>query len=64
MSTVEEIKAAIDHLPLEQQAELVAELCGWVDDDWDRQMKADANAGKFDRLNEGAAADHAAGKPE
>jgi hypothetical protein len=48
MSTVQEIKAAIDHLPIEQRAELVAELCGWTDDDWDRQMKADAKAGKFD----------------
>jgi len=25
----------------------VADLCGWTDDEWDRQMKADAKAGKF-----------------
>jgi len=43
--TEEEIKAAIARLSLEQRAELVAELCGWQDDDWDRQMKADASAG-------------------
>lgn len=38
-------------LPLEKRAEIVAELCGWTDDDWDRQMKADAAAGKLDLLN-------------
>jgi len=54
MSTVQEIKAAIDHLPLEERAGLIAELCGWSDDSWDRQMKADASAGKFGALNESA----------
>jgi hypothetical protein len=54
MSTVQEIKAAIEHLPLEERAELVAELCGWADDDWDRQMKADAGARKFTALNRDA----------
>lgn len=62
MSTVQEIKAAIDHLPLEQRAGLVAELCGWTDDDWDRQMKADAQAGKFDALNEEADKAHRSGQ--
>lgn len=55
MSTVQEIKLAIEQLPLEARAQLVAELCGWTDDDWDRQMKADATAGKFRPLNEDAA---------
>ena len=60
MSTVQEIKAAIDRLPLDERAGLIAELCGWADDDWDRQMKADANAGKFDAMNrEADAADRA-----
>lgn len=44
MSTVEEIKAAIDSLSIEERAELTAMLCGWTDDEWDRQMKADAAA--------------------
>ncbi len=57
MSTVQEIKSAIEQLGLEERACLVAELCGWGDDDWDRQMKADAVAGKFAALNEEA--DHA-----
>lgn len=55
MSTVQEIKSAIERLPLEERAALVAELCGWTDDDWDRKMKADAHAGKFVSLNDKAA---------
>jgi hypothetical protein len=54
MSTVEEIKAAIGRLPLEKRAALVAELCGWTDDEWDRRMKSDAGSGKFAALNEDA----------
>lgn len=54
MSTVQEIKSAIERLTLESRAELIADLCGWSDDDWDRQMKADAGAGKFSALNEDA----------
>jgi hypothetical protein len=60
MSTVEEIKTAISKLPLEERAELTAELCGWTDDDWDLQMKADAAAGKFAPLNREAEAAAAA----
>ncbi len=59
MSTVTEIKAAIAKLSLEQRAEIIAELCGWTDDDWDRQMKADVAAGKFAALNREAEAAHA-----
>ena len=54
MSTVQEIKSAIERLSLEERATLIADLCGWADDDWDRQMKADATAGKFAALNEDA----------
>jgi len=54
MSTVQEIKSAIEHLDMESRAELIADLCGWSDDDWDRQMKADAAAGKFSTLNKEA----------
>jgi len=38
-------------LSIEERAELIAELCGWTNDDWDRQMKADGAAGKFASLN-------------
>lgn len=54
MGTVQEIKSAIDQLPLEEHAALGAELCGWTDDDWDLKMKADAKTGKFALLNEEA----------
>lgn len=62
MTTVEEIKLAINKLSLEERAEIAAEICGWTDDDWDRQMKADAAAGKFTVLNRDADAAHAAGQ--
>ena len=62
MSTVEEIKTAISRLSLEERAEITAELCGWTDDDWDRQMKSDAATGKFSRLNREADAVHRAGQ--
>jgi hypothetical protein len=58
MSTVESIKTAIKMLSVEERAELTAELCGWTDDDWDRQMKAGAAAGKFASLNGEADAAH------
>jgi len=48
--SVAEIKKAIDHLSLEERAELNRQLYGWEDDSWDRQMQADAHAGKFDAL--------------
>jgi hypothetical protein len=62
MSTVEEIRTAIERLSLEERAQIIAELCGWTDDDWDRQMKADSAAGKFTSLNREADAAHAAGQ--
>jgi hypothetical protein len=62
MSTVEEIRTAIQKLSLEENAEITAELCGWTDDDWDRQMKADAAAGKFAVLNRDADTAQAAGQ--
>src|SRR5439155_9770905 len=46
MSTVEEIKSAIDKLSLEDRAQLERMLHGWVDDEWDRQIAADAAAGR------------------
>ena len=49
MTTVEEIKAAIEKLSPAQRAELEAFLQE-ADDAWDRQIAADAQAGKLDRL--------------
>ncbi len=51
MTTVDEIKLAIKKLSLKERAEIAAEICGWTDDDWDRQMKADAASGKFEDLS-------------
>jgi len=62
MSTVQEIKTAIDLLPLEERAELVSELCGWPDDHWDAQMKTDAKSGKFAGLNRDTDAAHRIGQ--
>jgi ribosome recycling factor len=50
--TVEDIKAAIPKLTLEQRAELARCLHGWEDDEWDAQMKRDFAAGKLDKLLE------------
>jgi hypothetical protein len=45
VSTVAEIKAAIDKLSPQERCELEALLHPWEDDDWDRQMRADAEPG-------------------
>jgi len=50
--SVAEIKKAVNKLPLPERVRLLAELCDWPDDEWDRQMKRDALAGKFSKLNE------------
>lgn len=61
MSTVEEIKEAIDELSAEERARLLTQIDPAMDDDWDRQMKADAVAGKLDFLVEEAEAERKAG---
>ena len=48
--SVEQIKAAIEQLSLEERAELAAWLHGWEDDDWDKQMKDDVAGGKLDHI--------------
>ena len=50
MSTVAEIFNAIKELSPQERCELEALLHPFEDDDWDRQMKRDAAAGKFDKL--------------
>ena len=62
MSTVAEIFSAIQELSLQERCELEALLHPFEDDDWDRQMKRDAAAGKFGALHDAAEAEHAAGK--
>jgi hypothetical protein len=62
MSTVAEIKAAIDQLSLQERCELEALLHPFEDDEWDKQMKRDAAAGKFDALNREAETEAKAGR--
>ncbi len=50
MSTIEEIKSAIQTLGEEQQAKLAEWFWHRDDDEWDRQMTADAAAGRLDHL--------------
>jgi hypothetical protein len=50
VSTLQEIKAAIPKLTLEERAEVARCLHGWADDEWDEQMKRDLAAGKLDPL--------------
>jgi hypothetical protein len=57
MSTVEEIKAAIDKLSLSERARLERILHEWTDDQWDQQMTQDAVAGRLDKLISEADAD-------
>jgi len=54
MSTVAEIKEAIGRLSPQEYCELMSALHPFEDDEWDRQIKADAAAGKFTALNEAA----------
>jgi hypothetical protein len=63
MSRVEEIKAAIEQLTPQERCELAALLNPVEDDDWDRQMKKDAESGeKLDRLMEAADNEYKHGK--
>ncbi len=57
-----ELKEEVQKLSDEQKAEIAALLHGWEDDDWDRQMKADAKGGLFDGMIAEAKAEHAAGR--
>ncbi|HEX5398947.1 MAG TPA: hypothetical protein VFY06_07855 [Verrucomicrobiae bacterium] len=62
MSTVAEIKAAIPSLTLAEREDIARFLHQWTDDDWDRQMAADAEpGGKLHRLMEQAETEAKAG---
>jgi hypothetical protein len=50
--SVEEIKAAISKLTMEERAELARCLHLWEDDEWDAQMKRDFASGRLDKLLE------------
>ena len=50
MNTVNEIKAAIPRLTLEERAEVARCLHVWEDDAWDKRMKRDLADGKLAKL--------------
>jgi hypothetical protein len=65
MSTVAEIKSEIDKLSPQERCELEALLHPWVDDNWDRQMQADAEpGGKLHEMMLASRRDARAGKLE
>lgn len=48
--TLNEIKAAIPNLSLEERAEVAQCLHDWQDDPWDEQIKRDLADGKLNKL--------------
>lgn len=63
MSTVIEIIEAVKLLDEGQKGKFLEKLKEVdFDDAWDRQIAADAKAGKFDRLMEAAIRDHREGE--
>ena len=52
MTTVQEIKQAILNLPRTEYAEILEWLHELEEEEWDRQIEADALAGKLDFLKE------------
>lgn len=68
MSSVDEIKAAIEHLDEKQVAELADWLLHRADDAWDEQMSSDLATGKLDaairQAEEAVRAGHLFGSPQ
>ncbi len=64
MTKLEQIKGEIEQLPPDEASELL----NWLydremeDDQWDKQMKADAAAGRFDKLLKEVEEERKAGK--
>ncbi len=61
MSGVNEIEAAISGLPREDFFRLHAWMKQRFEDQWDRQMREDAEAGRLDHVAEEALAEYHAG---
>ena len=62
MGKVESIERQIQELSPEELAKLREWLAQYDAEVWDRQMEADAKAGKLDALSERALRDHFAGR--
>jgi hypothetical protein len=50
MTRVDELLVAVEKLSVSEQAEFVRRLHKWEDDEWDKQIIADHDAGKLDSL--------------
>ena len=57
-----ELKDEVLKLSLEERLGLARVLHGWEDDEWDKEMMADAKAGRFDEMFNRARADLDAGR--
>jgi hypothetical protein len=65
MSTVSEIIEAVKKLPEQDKSEFLERLAEVdFDDAWDRQIEADAKAGKLDRFIDEAIREHREGKSQ
>jgi hypothetical protein len=62
MSTVLEIESAIEQLPPKEKWNLIHRLHDALWQDWDKQIEADAAAGRLDHLVREVEADIAAGR--
>jgi hypothetical protein len=59
--SVEELEKAVAELPPEKFAKFRAWFEEFAADAWDKQIEADAKAGKLDKLADAALAEHKAG---
>jgi hypothetical protein len=62
MMTIDKLERAIAELPQEELAKFTAWFEEFLADQWDRQIEADAAAGKLDRLAQEADEDFEAGR--
>jgi hypothetical protein len=62
MNTVQEIETAIQKLPLREIHEVGDWLQALREELWDRQIEADARAGRLDKMITRAKTDYHAGK--
>jgi hypothetical protein len=62
MSKVEELEQDVKELSRSELASFRDWFQAFLADEWDRQIEADAMAGKFDRLAAEALAQHKAGR--
>jgi hypothetical protein len=62
MSTVAEIESALRQFPVKEAWEVAGWLQTYLAEKWDRQIDADSDAGRLDRLADQALADYRAGK--